>query len=903
MTLPRLSLPERLLPHTLAGRLALLSAALSGLALLLFAAVDLAAVQAVLFALVLVAIVAGLLAWALQYALRPLTQARQFADQLHVRSDARLAVEPTSAELRDLAIALNHASERLAAQSALVREDAARTRAVFESALDCIISLDNGGRITEFNPAAERTFGYRRDEAIGQDMSTLLLPMHLMSRHIEHMQPYQEGRADAILDHRRTVTARRRDGHEFPAEVAVIASHISGRREFTVWLRDITETREAADAMLNARTAAEDANRAKSDFLANMSHEIRTPLNAVIGITELVLDTELSREQREYLNLVRSAGDALLSIINELLDYSKIEAGHLNFEHIEFSLRHTVAMALRALAPKASEQRLELLIHVDDSVPDALLGDPHRLRQVLTNLVGNAIKFTPSGEIEVHVTQLQVQEDDSVMLQFDVHDTGIGIPRDKLRVIFDAFTQVDSSITRKFGGTGLGLTICMRLVEAMHGRIWAESEPGRGSTFRFNARFGLGNTLALPPLPTVLSGIRIMVADTSRRHRALLGEHLSAWGMRVCGVDTIGSLLAELETAARSGLPFRIVLIDHALLDIDGGSIVARIRAQLPPPALVVMQPVHLHRRSTDAEPYPGISSRLLKPLLADELLNTLLATLGEHPLEDRNRAVQRRPTGRVSRSLNILLAEDNPINQTLALRMLEKLGHRPHVVANGQAAVDAWRERKYDAILMDVQMPVMGGFEATAAIRELEQNGGEHTPIIAMTAHAMAGDRERCLAAGMDDYVSKPIQSTVLDATLANAIGQTDAALPETGAEPMSKSAAPFDRSALIDSLGGDLELYGEIVRLFLSHYPSELATLQHDLDSGDAEKLHRTAHSLKGAISNFSAPRATTAARTLEMAVKAGMADNAAELVAELVDAVNELAAAMRADLANKV
>lgn len=887
-----------LLPQALLGRLALAALAGLGLGLLLWLWLVPNILPALIGALLMAGLALLLPALLMLTVQENLVQAASYANEL--RHGGAPPIASGSGEEIALFEALNHARSNQAAQLAATVEGEIRTRAVLESALDCIVSVDNGGRITEFNPAAERTFGYRRQDVIGQDMSTMLLPLPLMSQHIAAMQDYQEGKADAILGHRRMVTARRSDGREFQAEVAVIASNISGRREFTVWLRDITEMRQAADAMLKARIAAEDSSRAKSDFLANMSHEIRTPLNAIIGITELALDTELSLEQREYLNLVRNSGDALLSIINELLDYSKIEAGHLEFERIEFSLHHMVAMAVRSLAPKAHDQRLELLIHIDRNVPDALIGDPHRIRQILTNLIGNAIKFTREGEIEVLVTLLPVQEDSGVMLQFEVRDTGIGIPHNKLGTIFEAFTQVDTSTTRKFGGTGLGLAICTRLVEAMGGRIWVESEVGRGSVFRFTTRLERSQALPPPPpAPTTLVGIRILVADTNRRHRALLGEQLSDWGMRTRGVDTISSLLAELDMAARRGLPIRIVLIDSALLEVDGINIIEHIRSTLPPPALIVMQHVYMRRRSTDAEPYPGVAARLLKPLLSDELLNSLLTAIGENSIEDRARSVARKPKGQVGRSLNLLLVEDNPINQTLALRMLERLGHHTHVVANGQAAVDASAQRQYDAILMDVQMPVMGGFEATAAIRAREAASGGHIPIIAMTAHAMAGDRERCLAAGMDEYVSKPIQSVVLDAALANAVGQSDDVEPETGADTMSKTAAPFDRSALIDSLGGDLELYGEIVRLFLSHYPSELESLERDLASGDAERLHRTAHSLKGAISNFSAPRATAAARTLEMALKNGMAPNAAELVAETVAAVYELGDAMQADL----
>ena len=889
-----------LLPSALLARLALAASTGLALGLLLWVWLVPEVLPALVGALLLAALTVLLPALMLRDVRHTLVRAAAFANTLPHGNPPLVA--NGSSEEQALAAALNHARTRLAGQAAAAMESEIRARAIFDSALDCIVCVDNGGCITEFNPAAERTCGYRRGDVIGKDMSTLLLPLPLVSQHLEAMQAYQEGHADAILDHRRTITARRSNGSEFPAEVVVIASSVSSRREFAVWLRDTTETWQAADAMLKARVAAEDANRAKSDFLANMSHEIRTPLNAIIGITELMLDTELGREQREYLNLVRSSSDALLSIINELLDYSKIEAGHLEFEHIDFSLRHAVATAVRSLAAKANEQRLELLINIGRDVPDALIGDPHRIRQILTNLISNAIKFTPQGEIEVQVSRLPVQEGDSVMLQFDVRDTGIGIPRDKLGVIFDAFTQVDTSTTRNFGGTGLGLAICTRLVAALGGRIWAESEPGRGSTLRFNARFAVNPAIPPPQLPTSLAGVRILVADTNSRHRALLGEQLSDWGMRVRGVDTVAALLAELENSARCGLPMRIALIDAALLEIDGPHLIGRMRATLPPPALIVMQHVHMRRRSTDAEPWPGSSARLLKPLLADELLNSLLTALGEGGVEDRSRSLRHKPSGRTGRSLNILLAEDNPINQTLALRMLEKLGHHAHVVANGLAALDACAERNYDVILMDVQMPLMGGFEATAALRAREAETGRHTPIVAMTAHAMAGDRERCLAAGMDDYVSKPIQSSVLDTALANVIGVSDEFPTDSGTHAMT-SNAPFDRHALIDSLGGDLELYGEIVRLFLSHYPHELDNLQHALAAGDTEKLHRIAHSLKGAISNFAAPRATAAARTLEMSLKGGMPEHAAVLVEDTLAAVRELGDAMRADLEEKV
>lgn len=821
----------------------------------------------------------------------------QFASELRKRDRAQLPIKNAPDEIQALVDALNDTSLRLAAQDDALAAGEKRTRTVLESALDSIILIDKAALITAINPAAEEAFGCHANDLIGQKIDQLL---PLLASHIDPHAAQPQNAVAEILGHRRELLAHRRDGTTFPAEVAVVAIGQGSKHEFVVWLRDITDRSAAADAMIRARDAAEEANRAKSDFLANMSHEIRTPMNAIIGMTELALDTELTREQREYLTLVRSSGDALLNIINEILDFSKIEAGYLEFEHIPFSLRHVVGMALRSLAPRANEQHLELLIHIARDVPDALIGDPHRIRQVLINLISNALKFTLSGEVELSISLLDTVGADRVMLQFNVRDTGIGIPRDKLDIIFEAFAQVDGSTTRKFGGTGLGLTISERLVKAMEGRIWVDSQLGVGSTFHFTACLALGEAAPLVTAPIAIAGSKLLIADHNARHRVLLGEQLSDWRLHAHGVDSVAAMLQKLESAILARAPFQVVLLDHGLLEIDGENVVARIQALAHAPAIILMQQVHTRRRSTDTEPYQGVVTRLLKPLLQEDLLDALLGALGQPALSaSHGKPLNPLTTGKVQRSLSILLAEDNPINQTLAMRMLEKLGHHTHVVNNGLAALEAVQKYTYDVILMDVQMPVMGGFEATAAIRELEQKHGRHTPIIAMTAHAMAGDRERCLNAGMDDYIAKPIQPTGLDAILANAVGATEPEPSLTGDKRMSDHHAPFDRNALIDSLGGDLELYGEIVRLFLSHYASEIDGLHAALAAADADRLHRTAHSLKGAVSNFSAPHATEAARQLEQAVKGGLSDNSAALVAATVAAVEELVAALRADL----
>ena len=495
------------------------------------------------------------------------------------------------------------------------------------------------------NAQLELDFGYRAEELLGRSVE-MLVPERFRAAHREFRETFFRNRETRVMGRGRGLFALRRDGSEFPIEVGLSLLETDEELLVLCGIANLTERKQAMAAMQAAKEAAEAANRAKSDFLANMSHEIRTPLNAVIGMTELVLDTELTPQQREYLTMVTDAGDLLLSIINEILDFSKIEAGRVELETTEFNLRDLLGDTMRTLAPRAHSRGLELAYEVDPHVPDRLLGDGNRLRQVLLNLVGNAIKFTERGEVVVRF-DCQPPTADGVQLRCEVADTGIGIAAEKQALIFEAFVQSDTSTTRQYGGTGLGLTICRRLVDLMGGAIWVQSELGRGSTFSFTARFGL-----VQPQE---------------------GETPSA------DVDVLVRALGK--DAAREG----------------SGT----------------------HRRAASAP--------------------------------------------HVAKSLRVLLAEDSAMNQKLVVGLLAKWGHTVHVAANGRAAIQAWEQEAFDLILMDVQMPDMNGFEATAAIRHRELQTGGHIPIIALTAHALRGDREQCLAAGMDSYVSKPLRHAEL--------------------------------------------------------------------------------------------------------------------------------------------
>jgi two-component system sensor histidine kinase/response regulator len=783
-----------------------------------------------------------------------------------------------------------------------LRQSEQRNRLIIDTALDAVVTIDSVGMVAGWNPQAETIFGRPRTLAMGMSFVVNCVTREDREAVKQALHQTVSNPTGGAVTRRLELMALRDDGTAFPAELSVSPMQTASGPACSAFIRDISARRQAERDLRDAKEHAEAASRAKSEFLANMSHEIRTPLNGVIGVTELLLGTELSQQQRRYGELTKSSADVLLSVINQILDFSKIEAGKLELEEIEFDLPVVVEDAVEILAQRAVRKRIELACHIDPKITTRMRGDADRLRQILINLVNNAIKFTESGEVTVRVL---LEEDcgQEAVVKLTVTDTGIGIPPDRLHRLFHSFSQVDASTTRKYGGSGLGLAISKQLAELMGGQIGVESQEGRGSTFWFTVRLAKSDRAAAPRLaPPALRGIRTLAVDDNATNRDILREQLAQLGMDVQTAASATEALDLLRAGAAEGRPFELAILDRLLPDLDGLELASRIRgdAKIISLRLVLLTSLEKQLDGTEIAAH-GLSGCLIKPVRQSELTRLLTAAMREDlpgascPLPAHAPAVETAaPRG------TVLLAEDNDINQIVAIEVLSRHGYACKAVDTGRKAAEAALQGGFDLVLMDCQMPDMDGFQATAAIRAAEKlrGDGSRVPIIALTANAIKGDRERCLAAGMDGYVSKPIHparllEAIRDVQSVRSVAQThvpQAPVAQTSpaATPPTMATAPkvpaattparapsptpsIDTPSLIDRCMGNVELASRVLAQFETQLGSDLKAAEEALGAGDSADGVKIIHALRGCAANVSANAIAGVAAEIEALIRA--------------------------------